>query len=73
MLLEELVEAVGSTREAVEEGLSSLLEEGVVRRRLSKGLWIYWLDGDGPLDAGDWEMVEALTVLQVLEEASRLA
>jgi len=63
---------LGTAEEAIREELSALIREGKVRRRRSNGFWIYWLDGDGHLDPRDWEMVEGLTVLQVLEEAERL-
>ena len=73
MLLEELLTTLGTAEEAIREELTALMREGKVRRRRSNGFWIYWLDGDGHLDLRDWEMVEGLTVLQVLGEAERLS
>ncbi len=73
MLLGEIEASVGVAGELLAEELARLVKEGLVRRRKSNGCWIYWLDGDGRLSLRDWEMVEGLTVLQVLEEASKLA
>jgi len=78
MLFGELKAIVGAEPRAIRKALEELVEAGLVRKRRSGRFWVYWLDGDGDggnghLDPRDWEMVEGLTVLQVLEEASRLS
>ncbi|HDI00958.1 MAG TPA: ArsR family transcriptional regulator [Candidatus Bathyarchaeota archaeon] len=75
MLFGEIRARVDAEPKAVREALEELVRAGLVRRRRSGRFWIYWLDGDGygHLSPADWEMVEGLTVLQVLEEASRLS
>ncbi len=73
MVLEEISSSVPVAEEELLAELGRLVGEGLVKRRRSNGLWIYWLDEDGCPSLRDWEVVEGLTVLQVLEEASRLA
>jgi len=73
MLFSEITARVGERPDAVKQALEELVRVGMVHRRRSSRFWIYWLDGNGWLTPADWELVEGLTVLQVLEEASRRA
>jgi len=75
MLLSEIATLLGMRPSAARKALAELTRTGVVRCRRSGRFWIYWLDdrGNGIVDPADWELVEGLTVYQVLEEAKRLA
>ncbi|RLI39753.1 hypothetical protein DRO60_00385 [Candidatus Bathyarchaeota archaeon] len=74
MLLQEIVDLLGTRPSTVQRALSELTRAGTVRCRRSGSFWIYWLDGgNGTVDPADWELVEGLTVYQVLEEAKHLA
>ena len=74
MLLQEIAATLGAKPSTVRHALAELTREGVVRCRRSGPFWIYWLDGgrNSTVDPADWELVEGLTVYQVLEEAKRL-
>jgi len=71
MLFSELKSTVGGDQAALKEALEGLMRMGYVHRRRSSRFWIYWLDGNGHISPADWELVEGLTVLQVLGEARR--
>ena len=73
MLLSELTRRVGGRSVDVKLALEELMRAGYVHRRRSGRFWIYWLDGNGHISPADWEMVEGLTVLQVLSEAAQTA
>ena len=71
MLFSELKSTVGGSSAALKEALDELVRMGYVHRRRSSRFWVYWLDGNGHISPSDWELVEGLTVLQVLSEASK--
>ncbi len=71
MLFSELRSTVGGRPADLREALEELIRMGYVHRRRSSRFWVYWLDGNGHISPADWEMVEGLTVLQVLGEARR--
>ena len=71
MLFGELRSTVGGSPAELREALDELVRMGYVHKRRSGRFWVYWLDGNGHIRPDDWELVEGLTVLQVLSEASR--
>ncbi len=73
MLLSEITQLVGGRPKEVRKVLNELVKAGRIHRRRSGRFWIYWLDGRDGIDPADWELIEGLTVFQVLEEAARLA
>ena len=74
MLFEELLDRLGADEMELLKALDGLVRSGRVRYRPCRRTMIFWLDGgNGHLSPADWELLEGLVVLQVLEAASRLS